>query len=229
MQAVVWHDGAAWRAALDTSDLHPEPGPGGAPRAGALAAAAPMTNFRAERQYGTFSAEDACNYALNIYDAGAVLSIVVDADPHGTHVAGIAAACHPDAPELNGAAPGAAAPCRACTGHVRAASRVREGCEQGWRQLPDMRTPRCDCCGDVASFLLSGEAGGCECAVAGLLSRSICRECAQPGARAGRRRTDHLVQDWRLAPGQHGDRHGAHARFDRRASGPRGPGQHELW
>ncbi len=167
MQAVVWHDGAAWRAALDTSDLHPEPGPGGAPRAGALAAAAPMTNFRAERQYGTFSAEDACNYALNIYDAGAVLSIVVDADPHGTHVAGIAAACHPDAPELNGAAPGAAAPCRACTGHVRAASRVREGCEQGWRQLPDMRTPRCHCCGDVASCLLSGEAGGCESAVAG--------------------------------------------------------------
>lgn len=135
MQAVVWHDGAAWRAALDTSDLHPEPGPGGAPRAGALAAAAPMTNFRAERQYGTFSAEDACNYALNIYDAGAVLSIVVDADPHGTHVAGIAAACHPDAPELNGAAPGAAAPCRACTGTcglragcVRAVSRAGDSC-----------------------------------------------------------------------------------------------------
>jgi len=109
LQAVVWHDGAAWRAALDTSDLHADPGPGGGARAGALAAATPMTNFRAERQYGTFSAEDACNYALNIYDAGAVLSIVVDADPHGTHVAGIAAACHPDAPELNGAAPGARA------------------------------------------------------------------------------------------------------------------------
>lgn len=35
-------------------------------------------------QYGTFSAEDACNYAVNIYDDGAVLSIVVDAGSHGT-------------------------------------------------------------------------------------------------------------------------------------------------
>lgn len=229
MQAVVWHDGAAWRAALDTSDLHPEPGPGGAPRAGALAAAAPMTNFRAERQYGTFSAEDACNYALNIYDAGAVLSIVVDADPHGTHVAGIAAACHPDAPELNGAAPGAAAPCRACTGTcglragcVRAVSRAGDSCLTC--------VPRAVIAAEMlppVSFLV--RLAGARVLWPGLLSRSICRECAQPGARAGRRRTDHLVQDWRLAPGQHGDRHGAHARFDRRAGGPRGPGQHELW
>lgn len=49
---------------------------------------------RAERQFGTFSALDACNYALNIYDEGATLSIVTDTGSHGTHVAGIVAACN---------------------------------------------------------------------------------------------------------------------------------------
>lgn len=61
---------------------------------------------KVERTFGTFSAEDACNFALNIYDEGAVLSVVVDAGAHGTHVAGITAAHHPDEPGLNGIAPG---------------------------------------------------------------------------------------------------------------------------
>lgn len=43
----MWHDGEAWRAALDTSDLY-EAGSG----KGLLADFAPMTNFRAERQVG---------------------------------------------------------------------------------------------------------------------------------------------------------------------------------
>ena len=51
-------------------------------------------------------AEDCCNYALNIESDGNVLSVVVDAGSHGTHVAGIAAAFHEDNPELNGVAPG---------------------------------------------------------------------------------------------------------------------------
>lgn len=63
--------------------------------------------YRAERQYATFSALDACNFACNIYNDGSILSIVTDCDSHGTHVAGIAAAYHPENPALNGVAPGA--------------------------------------------------------------------------------------------------------------------------
>ncbi|CAI5497235.1 unnamed protein product, partial [Closterium sp. Naga37s-1] len=74
---------------------------------GRLADFTPMTNYRLERQHAIFSPMDACGFAVNIYDEGAVLSIVTEASAHGTHVAGIVAACHPEAPELNGIAPGA--------------------------------------------------------------------------------------------------------------------------
>lgn len=66
-----------------------------------------MTDYHVDHQWATFSPYDACNYALHIYEDGAVVSVVVDAGAHGTHVAGIAAAYHPEAPELNGIAPGA--------------------------------------------------------------------------------------------------------------------------
>ncbi|KAK9809052.1 hypothetical protein WJX72_008467 [[Myrmecia] bisecta] len=102
LDCVVWHDGTYWLAAIDTSEMYEE-GSG----AGLLADFKPMTNFEIERQYATFSAEDACNFACNIYEAGRVLSIVVDAGAHGTHVAGITAAYHPKDPSLNGIAPGA--------------------------------------------------------------------------------------------------------------------------
>ena len=45
---------------------------------------------------------------MNIYDGGSVLSVVVDAGPHGTHVAGIVAAHFPGGGgALDGVAPGA--------------------------------------------------------------------------------------------------------------------------
>lgn len=51
---------------------------------------------RIERKYGTFSRLDACTFVVNVYDNGSILSIVTDSSPHGTHVAGITAAYHPE-------------------------------------------------------------------------------------------------------------------------------------
>ena len=93
---VVFHDGSCWRAAVDVDG------------SGDLTKVPLLTNFRAERQYSTFSIDDAVlNFACNIYDNGNVLSIVNDAGAHGTHVSGIVAANYPDSPEVNGIAPGA--------------------------------------------------------------------------------------------------------------------------
>ena len=102
VHCVVWHDGDKWRAALDTSDMYP---PGS--EKGRLADFAPLTNYRDERRHGTFTPLDSNNFALNIYQNGDVLSIVTDASPHGTHVAAIAAAHHPEDPSPNGGEAGA--------------------------------------------------------------------------------------------------------------------------
>jgi tripeptidyl-peptidase II len=67
----------------------------------------PMTDYRVSQQYAAFSAIDALNYCVNIFDEGSTLSIVVDAGAHGSHVSGITAAYHPEQLELNGVAPGA--------------------------------------------------------------------------------------------------------------------------
>ncbi|KAG6541056.1 hypothetical protein Mapa_017543 [Marchantia paleacea] len=101
IDAVVWHDGEVWRAALDTQDMDGDSG------LGKLIDFIPMTNYRLERRYGIFSRMDACSFVTNIYDEGNILSIVTDSSPHGTHVAGITAAYHSKEPLLNGVAPGA--------------------------------------------------------------------------------------------------------------------------
>ncbi|KAF9164796.1 hypothetical protein DFQ26_001030 [Actinomortierella ambigua] len=92
---VVFHDGNVWRVAVDADET------------GDLREAPLLTDFKTERQYATFSNQDKCNYSVNIYDDGNMLSLVVIAGSHGTHVAGITAAFHPDEPALNGVAPGA--------------------------------------------------------------------------------------------------------------------------
>lgn len=51
---------------------------------------------RLERKYAIFSKLDACSFVANVYNDGNLVSIVTDCSPHATHVAGIAAAFHPD-------------------------------------------------------------------------------------------------------------------------------------
>lgn len=66
-----------------------------------------MQDYAVAQEYGTFSPLDALNYCLKFYEDGRVLSIVVDAGAHASHVGGIVAAHHATQPELNGVAPGA--------------------------------------------------------------------------------------------------------------------------
>ncbi|KAJ8511728.1 hypothetical protein OPV22_002162 [Ensete ventricosum] len=98
---VVWNDGDVWRVAIDTQSLEDSSD------TGKLADFVPLTNYRNERKYGIFSKLDACSFVTNVYDDGNLVSIVTDCSPHGTHVAGIATAYHPEEPLLNGVAPGA--------------------------------------------------------------------------------------------------------------------------
>ncbi|KAL6911947.1 hypothetical protein ACP4OV_000752 [Aristida adscensionis] len=98
---VAWHDGDVWRVAVDTQALE------GNTNCGKLADFIPLTNYRLEQKFGIFSKLDACSFVTNVYDDGNLVSIVTDCSPHATHVAGIAAAFHPDEPLLNGVAPGA--------------------------------------------------------------------------------------------------------------------------
>lgn len=92
---VVYHDGAHWRASVDTDED------------GDFSDEKAMTNYRDFREHSTFDEVSLLNFGVNVYEDGDVLSIVADAHPHGTHVAGIVAANWPDNPSLNGVAPGA--------------------------------------------------------------------------------------------------------------------------
>lgn len=51
---------------------------------------------RIERKFGIFSKLDSCSFITNVYNDGNILSLVTDCSPHGTHVAGITAAFHPE-------------------------------------------------------------------------------------------------------------------------------------
>uniref|UniRef100_A0A7S1YW11 Tripeptidyl-peptidase II n=1 Tax=Ditylum brightwellii TaxID=49249 RepID=A0A7S1YW11_9STRA len=103
---IIFYDGNDYRAFVDTTED------------GDLRELQSMTDYDKEFQYGTFSSVDMLNYAIHIYDDSKVLSIVCDAGAHGSHVAGIASACHhptsvrkegddEEDSDINGVAPGA--------------------------------------------------------------------------------------------------------------------------
>lgn len=73
LHCVVWNDGERWLSAIDTSDMY---SPDAAK--GRLADYTPLNDFNVDRRFETFSAEDACNYGVHVYDSGNVLSIVVE-------------------------------------------------------------------------------------------------------------------------------------------------------
>lgn len=87
---MVFHDGSLWRAVIDVDE------------SGDLRKRKPLTNYAHELQYDCFGQDSMLNYSVNIYDEGDRLSIVTLAGSHGTHVAAISAAHHPDDPYLNG-------------------------------------------------------------------------------------------------------------------------------
>ena len=67
--------------------------PGGS--TGLLADFEPMTNYRLKHQWGTFSAEDACNFAMNIYNDGDVLSIGAQTISNSSEMMPSFETCHP--------------------------------------------------------------------------------------------------------------------------------------
>ena len=94
---VVFYDGQHYRAVVDVHET------------GRLDLRQPLTSYGLERQYDTFGSTSALNFAVQFYNAGTILSLVSDASPHGTHVAGITAGAETgDCNDRSGVAPGAA-------------------------------------------------------------------------------------------------------------------------
>lgn len=73
---------------------------------GDLSSTTPLHAFSQSQQHGVFSDASLMSYSINFYDED-ILSVNVVSGTHGTHVAGIIGAHHPQNPELNGLAPGA--------------------------------------------------------------------------------------------------------------------------
>ncbi|MDG2125857.1 MAG: S8 family serine peptidase, partial [Verrucomicrobiales bacterium] len=92
---VLWNDGERFRVVVDTDED------------GDLGEEKVMTDYGVAQDWSTFGGGSMLNFGVNVYEGGDVLSLVIDSGMHATHVAGIVAAHYPDAPEMNGVAPGA--------------------------------------------------------------------------------------------------------------------------
>ncbi|WFD26828.1 tripeptidyl-peptidase II [Malassezia nana] len=111
LEAVVFHDGTHWRAAVGGAEgdvVDPALGEPASLRADTvdLRAQPTLTDFRTERQWARFGERDLLSYTVNILHEGALLSIVTVSGTHGSHVAGIIGA-RTDEAATNGVAPGA--------------------------------------------------------------------------------------------------------------------------
>lgn len=92
---VLWQDGEHWHAIVDTDED------------GDLRDERVLRPFGIAGEWAQFPDPVAVNFAVQVFESGNRLSIVTTSGSHGTHVASIAAAHHPDNPALDGVAPGA--------------------------------------------------------------------------------------------------------------------------
>ncbi|KAJ2783388.1 hypothetical protein GGI15_002600 [Coemansia interrupta] len=95
LDCVAFHDGKDWKAAVDTSET------------GDFTEALAMGAYKDTGDSALLNKRHLLYFTINFYDNADILSIVTCPGEHGTHVAGIAAAYHPDEPENSGVAPGA--------------------------------------------------------------------------------------------------------------------------
>ena len=96
MDCVMYKDtDGVWRAAVDVECN------------GDLKNVKPLAPYAIEREHGVLGLGSAVSFCVQVYESGNILSLVVDAGSHGTHVAGIIGAHFPSEPHLNGVAPGA--------------------------------------------------------------------------------------------------------------------------
>ncbi|WFD36301.1 tripeptidyl-peptidase II [Malassezia cuniculi] len=110
LEAIVFHDGTHWRAAVGGAEGEASDPTNGEPEAYRanvvdIRNSPTLTNFATERQWATFGQMDLLTYSVNILDEGKLLSLVTLSGTHGTHVAGIIGAQHEDT-ATNGVAPG---------------------------------------------------------------------------------------------------------------------------
>ncbi|MDA7654151.1 S8 family serine peptidase, partial [Verrucomicrobia bacterium] len=66
-----------------------------------------LEDYSIKQRYGRFGPETLTNFAVQTYNDGDLLSIIIPSSAHGTHVAGIIGANYPESPGRNGIAPGA--------------------------------------------------------------------------------------------------------------------------